>query len=198
MDDFLCGIQTEAKKAYIQEILDVPAEAFAKFLYNRDVSKFNPRQFTKTALFQKQVELNWSSEVKYLYKCLESGTVQTSTPRCDWNSTAYGYKGGFERKNKETGETKFWYKHDGLYGSYCASDLGAYATRVPINSFYETINDIFGAAIEERKYKNTKVVNLPNLNDARELFKKHQNFNYSFAEDLDELSDGEDGGYWSD
>jgi hypothetical protein len=200
MDDYLCGIQTEEKKAYIQEILDVPAEAFGRFLYERDISRFNPRQFQKTALFQKQVELNWSSEVKYIYKCLESGAVQTAAPRVDWNTPSYNYKGGFERTNKDTGEKKFWYKYDGLYGSYCASDLGAYATRVPINNFYETINDIFGEEIEERKYKNTKVVHLPNLNRARELFKSHQNFNYTFAEDLDELSDGDDdgGGYWSD
>ena len=198
MDDFLCGVQTPEKKRYIDEILNVPAEAFAKLLYNRDITRFNPRQFQKTPLFQKQVELNWTSDVKFLYKCLESGTVQTVNPRVDWNTPNYDYKGGFQRKNKDTGEKKYWYKYDGLYGSYCASDLGAYSTRVPINTFYETINDIFGADVNERKYKNTKVLELPNLNRARELFAQHQNYNYTFAEDLDELSDGENEGYYSD
>ena len=190
MDNWLCGIVTPEKQAYIDEILAVPSEAFMKFLLERDISGFNPRSFLKTTLFQKQVELNWSSEIKYLYKVLESGALQTTKPRVVWNTDAWGFNGGFKRKNKaDASKSDYWYKWDGLYTLYCNSDLGGYATRIPINQFYESLYDIFGEKIVEKKYRQGKVIKLPNLNEARKLFNKHQNFNYTFSEDLEELEE---------
>tara|TARA_R110001632_G_scaffold46671_4_gene118505 strand:- start:1086 stop:3656 length:2571 start_codon:yes stop_codon:yes gene_type:complete len=69
----LSGIQTPKKKLIIDELLNVPAESFARFLYERDISSFNPRQFNKTALLQEQIQHNWCSVRKWWFEILNSG-----------------------------------------------------------------------------------------------------------------------------
>jgi len=66
----LSGIQTPEKKAIIDELLNVPAQAFAKVLYERDITSFNPRQFNKTALLQEQIQHNWCSVRKWWFDIL--------------------------------------------------------------------------------------------------------------------------------
>jgi len=66
----LSGIQTPEKKEIIDELLNVPAESFARVLYERDISTFNPRQFNKTALLQEQIQHNWCSVRKWWFDIL--------------------------------------------------------------------------------------------------------------------------------
>ena len=199
MDNWLAGIHTEKHKEYLKAILEVPDEVFAKFLLERDISNFNPRAFLKTPLFQKQVELNWSSEVKYLHLCLESGALKVTLPRITWNTdpgyqnNCHKFTGGFARKH-QTDRTKdeYWYGYDALYGLYSQGNMGGYATIVTINSFYETLNEMFGEEIVYSTFRKQKVVKLPNINDARRLFNEHQNFNYDFSESLKPLESDPD------
>lgn len=67
----LSGIQSEDKKIIIDEIRNVPSGAFAKILYNRDISNFNPREFTKTNLLQNQIEQNWNNIKTWWYDILK-------------------------------------------------------------------------------------------------------------------------------
>tara|TARA_Y100000593_G_scaffold35639_1_gene69582 strand:+ start:408 stop:3041 length:2634 start_codon:yes stop_codon:yes gene_type:complete len=59
LNDELCGIQTPQIKKIIDDILNCPVESFAKVLYNRDITNFNPRLFKKTETLQKQVQQMW-------------------------------------------------------------------------------------------------------------------------------------------
>jgi len=70
VSDELAGIQTVEKKKLIDELLNCPAEAFAKVLYNRDISSFNPRIFNKTRLLQEQIEHSWCSVRKWWFQVL--------------------------------------------------------------------------------------------------------------------------------
>lgn len=70
VSDELAGIQTVEKKKLIDELLKCPAEAFAKVLYNRDISTFNPRIFNKTRLLQEQIEHSWCSVRKWWFQVL--------------------------------------------------------------------------------------------------------------------------------
>jgi len=69
----LSGIQSPEKKAIIDELLNVPAESFARILYERDISSYNPRQFNKTALLQEQIQHNWCSVRKWWFDTLTGG-----------------------------------------------------------------------------------------------------------------------------
>tara|TARA_R110002153_G_scaffold274041_1_gene446814 strand:- start:2379 stop:4949 length:2571 start_codon:yes stop_codon:yes gene_type:complete len=69
----LSGIQTPEKKIMIEKILKVSPQAFAHFLYTRDISNFNPRQFNKTPLLQEQIEHNWCSVRKWWKDIINAG-----------------------------------------------------------------------------------------------------------------------------
>ena len=190
MDDELCGSQTPEKKAIINTILAVPAESFAKFLYNRDIENFNPREFLRTPLFQNQVELNWDSSIKYIHKCLESGEINQN-PKIEW-----GVLNPYEQQKLKNGDIYTGYNK--FYEIYSKAELGGYATRQNINEFYKHMFEIFGEGIVFRKYKNVKMVKLPPLDEARKLFNQHQNYDYKFGRDLDEIKDDELMDYSSD
>ena len=118
-------------------MLESPEEAFAKFLYERDINKFNPREFAKTELFQAQNERGWGSDFKFIYKCLESNTLSAEIK---WNKMSLHYWGKLVND-------KFYHKLDNLFELYTKADLGAYASIVPLRDFEQTLYDIFGSHI---------------------------------------------------
>ena len=73
LDNELSGRSSEEKMVIIKPILEAPPEAFAKVLYNRDISNFNPRIFDKTELLQEQIEQGWSPIKKWWYNVLHEG-----------------------------------------------------------------------------------------------------------------------------
>ena len=73
LDNELSGRSSQEKMEIIQPILDAPAEAFAKILYNRDISNYNPRIFDKTELLQEQIEQGWQPIKKWWFNVLTEG-----------------------------------------------------------------------------------------------------------------------------
>jgi len=73
VSDELSGIQTKDKKDLIDLLLNCPPESFAKYLYNRDISTYNPRIFNKTPLLQEQVEHSWCSVRKWWFNVINNG-----------------------------------------------------------------------------------------------------------------------------
>ena len=182
-DDKYSGIQTTEKKEYFKKILETPEEAFAKFLYERDISKFNPREFAKTDLFQAQNEKSWPSDIKFIYKCLESNSLSASIK---WNSQTLHYFG------KRVGN-KFFHKLDDLFELYTKADLGAYASVVPLRDFEQSLYDVFSIHITKKITKGQTVISLPDIDIARKCFNSHQDYNYTFGSGLQELeSDSEE------
>jgi len=57
----LSGTHNINNKEIIDNIINVPSGSFAKFLFERDISDFNPRSFSKTDLLQDQIEQNWNN-----------------------------------------------------------------------------------------------------------------------------------------
>ena len=181
-DDKYSGIQTQFKKDYFKKVLDTPEEALAKFLYERDISKFNPREFAKTELFQAQNERGWTSDLKFIYKCLESNTLSSDIK---WNSQTLNYWG-------KRVDDKFWHKIDDLFQLYTKADLGAYASVVPYRDFETTLYEVFGSNIVKKIARGQTVISLPDIEIARECFNTHQNYTYSFGSGLEELESESD------
>jgi hypothetical protein len=69
------GIQTAESTAYFSKIVSVSNEAWAHFLYSRDISSFNPNQQPKTELVQEQAVLGYDSVKTWWLACLEDGQV---------------------------------------------------------------------------------------------------------------------------
>lgn len=67
------GVSNKEKEEYFNNIIKTPAGSFAKILYNRDISNFNPRSFDKTELLQEQIQHNWCSVRKWWFEVLNGG-----------------------------------------------------------------------------------------------------------------------------
>ena len=192
MDDWL-GVTTRVCEGtpYIQTLLDVPEEAFAKYLLNRNIENFNPRDFERTHLFQRQVQLNWTSEVKYIHKIMETGIITGPHPKVMWDPRDDTNEGmnaidtlGIQVIDKHTQEESYWFKMEEIYLCYINANLGGYATRVPQQSFFSTLYEIF-PSIKEKKFKNYKVIQLPTLEEARLNFNAYQGYKFDYGDDLD-------------
>jgi len=69
------GPQGAASKAYYDAILAVPKEAFAAFLYQYDISTFNPRAIHSTPFERDQKVRSFDPMLAWWHECLQSGTI---------------------------------------------------------------------------------------------------------------------------
>ena len=64
---------TEKTCEEVSPVLEAPCEAFAKVLYNRNITNFRPRIFIKTPLQQEQVERGWNSVKTWWNSVMKDG-----------------------------------------------------------------------------------------------------------------------------
>lgn len=207
LSDFLCGRMTEEKMKIVQPVLDAPAEAFAKVLYNRDISEFNPRIFNKTKLLQDQVERNWNSVKTWFHMALKDGGMYH--PRygfAEWGElwvekeSGYGrLKGGVKMKNKKTKEKEVAYFKEYIFECYnsTSSDNRKFGNEAFFKEFkLNCLKDIYMERRVQIKKERRVFVVLPTLDKARENWNKVQEFKYIYG-DVDDDWDIE-GEYFSD
>jgi len=79
-DNKWSGVQSEEKAAYFAKLRAVPVHAVAKYLYEYDISTFNPRQFPSTDLQreQKRMSLPKNGVDTWLLACIEVSRLPTS------------------------------------------------------------------------------------------------------------------------
>ena len=207
----------DEKEAYFSKIRKCPAEAFAKILYNRDISGFNPRQFKKTELFQQQVERSLNSDIRWLYQVLESGLLKPSAyDPLPWmellkrsgdkptnHYELYGNQ-GYESQMAMTtkwdkllfkkGDRKF-YVVDLLYEIYAGTRMGSYNKTQTPTVFYQTLKTVFGDSIKEGVHPILgKVISLPELDEARLCYNRWARWDYTWGQDVGD----EDDDNWDD
>ena len=73
LDNRYAGKETPESKAYFAPLWAVKAENMAHFLYNRDISKFDPRQVPITDLLKEQAAFSFSSVESWFRGCMEEG-----------------------------------------------------------------------------------------------------------------------------
>lgn len=198
--------RTSAKnEKYFETIRNVPIEAFAKVLYNRDISQFNPRKFKKTKLLQEQVERNWSSPKVWWNSVLKEGGFNYDGNFIEWGKTLKVDKGmhyetyGLEIKNKN-GDKRVVYDKDWLYKVY---ESNTYDGRKFSNStFWRDIQkNCIGELYDEKKVQKKKqrkiYVFTPSLDEAREKWYDLQDFDYEYGkEEEDEWEVAESDDEW--
>ena len=203
MDNWLAQCSPEERTLYNTELLEQTQnepgiKAFAKFLYNRDISSFNPRNFEKGKMFVKQVEMSWDGIMKWIHSALENDMVNRD-PLTPWNSHMPRVDGAKDIGVKIRG--KFYYYKQDLYDLYTKTEQGTYAKNSSLIEFYNTLEDIFKDNYKENKLKGRMVVSIPNIEIARQCFRDNQQCQDYFCPDRIpeiECEDDEIYGLWDD
>ena len=197
LDNKMAGRSTKENTEYFKRVLDAPCEAFAKLLYNRDISNYKPRQFKKTKLLQEQVERNWTSPSVWWNEVMKDGGFDIRGKFVEWNKVLivqgeYGNtKHGIEIKNKKK-EKKVVYEKDFLFNCY---DSKSYDGRKFMNSAFwrELQKSCMGNLYVENKLqikKERKIyVFLPSLEEARKKWNEMQEYDYDY--DVDDENEWE-------
>ena len=84
-DNRFSGTQTAERKAYFDQLLAVPVELVAKYLYQFDIAAFNPRQVPTTDLqrAQKLLTLQTAGVDTWLLRCIEKGALPQPSGEVD-------------------------------------------------------------------------------------------------------------------
>ena len=201
LNNRLSGRMNKETLKHIQPVLDAPCEAFAKVLYNRDISEFKPRMFKKTKLLQNQVEMNWCSPKVFWNNVMRDGGFEFRGKFVEWNKilkyseydTNHQY--GLEIKNKKK-EKRVVYEKDWLFRCY---DSQSYNGRKFDNSSFwrEIQKNCIGDLYVEKKIQVKKerklYVFLPTLEEAREKWNEMQEYDYNYGEEDDDEWEVDDG-----
>ena len=189
----LSGRMTKETVKEVQPVLDASSESFAKVLYNRDISNFNPRVFKKTKLLQEQVERNWSSPKVWFHGVMKDGGFTTNdgkrTTFTEWGELQEGgqhdnteFIGGVKKKNKTTKKMKVMYFKEWIYGAY--ESQFADGRKVSESAFYKELLkflDLEEIRITEDGQRR-RVFGIPTLFDARFRWNEEQEYDYEYDE----------------
>ena len=190
------GVMTKEKEGIIQKVLDAPAGAFAKFLYNRDISGFNARIFKKTKLAQEQVERNWNSVKVWWNMVMKEGGFIINEDFVEMGevlkkTNEYGEKnvGGMYIKNKKK-EKATAYCKDWLFNVY--ESHSSDARKFSKSAFYR---DLIKNCLTDKHYNEIRIqkkncrkpyIILPDIEKCREIWNIQQEYDYDYGVDENE------------
>lgn len=188
LDNRLSGRMTDEKYEMIKPVLDAPAGAFAKYLFNRDIQHYNPRVFSKSPLLQDQVERNWNSVKVWFHECLKDGGFNMKGDKfCSWNELIpddYGNDvGGLRIKNKKTKQMETAYFKDFLYNCYNQSCIAHH--KFHHDAFFRELKlNCLGGLYKEIRppvlNKRNRFIVLPSLKATREMWNDNQDYDYDW------------------
>lgn len=195
----IAGRMTKKTTELVQPVLDAPCEAFAKVLYNRDISDFKPRIFTKTKLLQDQVERGWNSVKTWYNSVLKDGgfTISHEGEKrfVEWNKLyKYGntFIGGAYVKNKKTKNKQTAYCKDWIFDCYNQASADnrkfskeAFYRELKKNCIRETDDLLIDKKLQIKKERKPFLF-LPSIEMAREEWYNHQQYDYEYGNDDDD------------
>ena len=167
----LSGIQNQEKRDIIDSIRNVPSGSFAKLLFERDISNFNPRQFNKTDLLQDQIQQNWNNVKTWWFDILKENRFtgksiknnycgfgdipESSSTNMDgdckekygYQKIIYKYDNNRHKIKNEYGDNiilgcKILYEKDFLYHNYLENTNNGY--KYSKQAFFEKFKECIG------------------------------------------------------
>lgn len=196
LDNILSGRMTDEKYRKIKPVLDAPAGAFAKVLYNRDIKNFNPRVFNKSPLLQDQVERNWNSVKVWFHECLKDGGFSLQNDKfVEWNkifNDEYGNDvGGVTIKDKVSKKMITAYFKDFLYNCYNKSCTAhhkfhhdAFYRELKLNCLCDLFNEI--RPFIQKHNGRSRFIILPSLKECRQNWNMIQDYDYEWDNSTDQ------------
>jgi hypothetical protein len=193
------GRMTKEKEEYFNPIVQAPAGAFAKILYGRDLTHFNPRIFKKTKLLQEQVERNHNPVKVWWHKVLQDGGWDGKNGFGDKNFNYWNKldedNAGDKIKNKKTGEEIVGYFKDYIYERYKMTETEKRGFN-SVSAFYRELKqnclgDLYKEIRPKNKDKDYKAERpaflvLPSLEEARAKWNELQEYDYEWFDEDDE------------
>ena len=134
VDSRFAGPQTPESTAYFKKILDLDPRNVAYFLYNRDISNFNPRSSPMTDYQRHQKKINFDSTMTWLDAWLQTGDLPGI------NETNLSTEGKAAISLGEEEETNWIFKRD-LLKSYHCEIIEKFKHRQGEVIFFKTIYD---------------------------------------------------------
>ncbi len=209
LDNKFSGVQNENKKDYFKNINEAPAGAFAKYLFERDISKFNPREFKKTALLQEQIQHNWCSVRKWWFNVLQEAGFKTKLDQstgfinlyedgCNkedellevyLNKRKFKYDSNKNKMKDDNGDViildqKHFYKKEFIYDVYSENCDGY---KLDKSHFWENMKRhcLNGLMNADHRFKgsNQRWLEMPDLEAMRKKFNELQDYDYEYCED---------------
>ena len=190
LNNTLSGRMTDEKFKILKPVIDAPAGAFAKFLFNRDIKQFNPRVYKKSKLAQDQVERNWNSVKIWFHDSLKEGGFSLPNDKfVAWNNILqdeYGNNiGAITIKNKKTNKFETAYFKDWLYNCYNKQHTGGH--KFHNDAFYKELklnclNNLFKEIRPNIKKFNgrSRFIILPDLEECRKNWNLMQDYDYDW------------------
>lgn len=193
------GRMTKEKEEYFNPIVQAPAGAFAKILYGRDLTHFNPRIFKKTKLLQEQVERNHNPVKVWWYKVLQDGGWDGKNGFGDKNFNYWNKldedNAGDKITNKKTGEEIVGYFKDYIYERYKMTETEKRGFN-SVSAFYRELKqNCLGELYKEIRPKNKNkdykaerpaFLVLPSLEEARAKWNEIQEYDYEWFDEDDD------------
>lgn len=185
------GRMTKEKEGIIQKVLDAPAGAFAKFLFNRDISGFNARIFKKTKLAQEQVERNWNSVKVWWNMVMKEGGFIIDDDFVEMGEVLEKHNdngvltkiGGMYIRNKKK-EKATAYCKDWLFNVY--NSHSSDARKFSKSAFYR---DLIKNCLTDEHYNEIRIqkkncrkpfIILPSIDKCREIWNEQQEYDYEY------------------
>ena len=158
LDNKFGGMMNENKKQYFDKILNVPATAFAKVLYERDISRFNPRNAPLTDDLQEQVEYGENSFYSFIRACAEGDFSWFIQDEYDSNVREDGY-----------------FLKSSVYKSYeeYKKSFHKSSQHKNVRLFWKGLQNIFGDNILYKTVKGTKYMKFSEDIDIIELLSNY-------------------------
>ena len=202
------GIQDDIVEEYFNKIREASAGAFAKYLFERDISTFNVRKFKKTPLLQEQIQHSWCSVRKWWFNVLQEAGFKTKIDCINGfvnmyedavnkdnteieiyvNKKKYKYVNGNKIKD-ENGDyiildEKHFYKKEFIYDVYTETCVGYKLDKA---HFWENMKRhcLNGLLSSEHRFKgsNQRWMEIPDIESMRKKFNELQDFDYEYCED---------------
>ena len=187
------GRANDENEKYFNKIRNVPTESFGKYLYNIDLSDFNPRKFKKTALLQEQVERNHNSPKVWWNTVMRDGGFEYEGNFIEWGKklvideySCHPKRYGLELTDKQTGEKKVVYDKDWLFKVY---ESKSYDGRKFSNATFwkEIQKNCLGKKLYvenkiQRKNQRKIFIFLPDLEEARQTWYQFQEYDYKYGD----------------
>lgn len=141
-------------KEYYNKIADTDVQELANFLYNVDISDYDPRDFPRTELFYEQVELSYNNIESFVHKLIEGEECTYS----DWYD--------------EDAEDIVWLNKKQFYDDYVKTCIG-YESPQKDGHFWRAIYKIFG---KDNVQVRRGEFRLPPLELAQKMWDKYNGF----------------------
>lgn len=164
-DSRWAGKETPEAKEYFARILDVPVNAFAALLYNRDISNFSPGQFPETEYIKEQKLRNLSPLQAFVEQMLSDCAI----PGTDM---FYEQKKMSDDEN-ESDLSELTTSKDHLYQCYKRFCIGARRFD-QMAVFYRTLHKMVSMENGSKKAKGMKRTQMVviDIRKSRDMFKK--------------------------